>query len=96
MNPLAQFVFMTMYGNNATILSTALSYYLISKQSDSKVKGYSLSKVAQVLIEWTLAIEVTVTLAYWILLHDHMNRSQWHWNHLGQGNLCPRYPSRIR
>ena len=31
-----------------------------------------LSKATQVLLEFTLAIEVTVTLAYWLLLHDFM------------------------
>ncbi|TNV76200.1 hypothetical protein FGO68_gene3412 [Halteria grandinella] len=71
-SPGAQFIFMTMWGNSAALITSVLSLYISIKGSEnvsSKIKRWNY-----LLLEFVFSMEMVITIVYWTSIHPLLNQ----------------------
>ena len=70
----SQFVYMTHWGNHLAILSNILCYYAGKKQQTPKTANEltGIEYYAHLAFEFSLVMEVKVSLIYWFFIHWHI------------------------
>ncbi|TNV76494.1 hypothetical protein FGO68_gene9156 [Halteria grandinella] len=67
-HPIAQIVFMTMWGNSAALITSILSLYISLKGTDNA--SSKIKKLNNLLLEYVFSMEMVITIVFWTVLYD--------------------------
>ncbi|TNV76366.1 hypothetical protein FGO68_gene17695 [Halteria grandinella] len=67
-HPITQFVYMTMWGNTTSLITSFFSLYITIKGTENV--GSKIKKWNYLLLEFVFSMEMVITVIYWTVLHD--------------------------